>query len=201
MELGKKIIKYLKRIIKFIKRNPIIKDFVLFCLVTIGFHQLYWNTNMNAWLFGPYTEEVFRFFTLIAFKGTEFLSNIFFTSPFDAVDSSIKFYTLNALQEKEYYCIMQVVADCSGIKQIFQVLMIMLVLPNKLWKRMIYFLCSIFVVLFFNIIRIVSLTSVLLNHPQSYECVHDWIGRPFHYIIIGLIWIIFLHFFARPKKR
>ncbi len=201
MELGKRIIQYLKRIIKFIKRNPIIKDFALFCLVTGLFHLLYWNTNMNAWLFGPYTEEVFRFFTLIAFKGTAFLSSIFFTSPFDAVDSSIKFYTLNALQEKEYYCIMQVVADCSGIKQIFQVFMIMLVLPNKLWKRMIYFLCSIFVVLFFNIIRIVSLTAVLLNHPQSYECVHDWIGRPFHYIIIGLIWIIFLQFFARPKKR
>lgn len=194
MELG-------KRISKVLERHPIIKDFFLFCLVTILFHRLYWHTNMNTWLFGPYTEEVFSFFTLIAFKGTEFLSNIFFTSPFDAIDSSIKFYTINALQEKEYYCIMQVVADCSGIKQIFQVFMLMLVLPSKFWKRMIYFLFSIFVVLFFNIIRIVSLTSVLLNHPQSYELVHDWLGRPFHYVIILGIWIIWLQFFARPKKR
>ena len=147
MELG-------KRISKVLERHPIIKDFFLFCLVTILFHRLYWHTNMNTWLFGPYTEEVFSFFTLIAFKGTEFLSNIFFTSPFDAVDSSIKFYTLNALQQKEYYCIMQVVADCSGIKQIFQVFLysrdVNAHISNITNSRSNHFYCSYLIVKIFS---------------------------------------------------
>ena len=156
---------------------------------------------MSTWLFGNYTNQVFDFFTLIAYKGVEFLSNIFFTSPFDAIDSSIKFYKLNILQEKEYYCVMQIVESCSGIKQILQLFMIMLVLPNKFWKRMVYFLGGSIIVLFFNIIRIFSLTAVLLKFPDSYRFIHDWIGRPFHYIIIFILWVIWLQFFARPKKH
>lgn len=194
MELG-------KRISQELKNNHLIKDFLLFTIVTIGFHFLYWNTNMNNWLFGCYTSEVFDFFTHIAYKGTAFLSNIFFTTPFDAVDSSIKFYTINAAQEKEYFCIMQIVHDCSRIKQLLQLFMIMLVVPNKFWKRMIYFLCASVVILLFNIIRIFELTVVSLNYPDNFRFIHDWIGRPYHYIIIFVIWVIWLQFFARPKKH
>lgn len=194
MELG-------KRIIKELKNNPALKDFFLFAFVTIVFHFLYWNTNMDNWLFGCYTSEVYDFFTNIAYKGTVFLSNIFFTTPFDAIDSSIKFYTINAAQEKEYFCIMQIVDSCSAVKQLLQFFMIMLVVPNKFSKRMIYFLIGSVVVLFFNIIRTFSLTAVLLNFPDNFQFIHLWVGRPFHYIIIFFLWVTWIQFFARPKKR
>ena len=48
----------------------IIKDGLIFGIVTIIFHFLYWNTNMNSWLFGPFTTEIFDFFTRLAYNGT-----------------------------------------------------------------------------------------------------------------------------------
>jgi len=194
MELG-------KRISQKIINNSELKDLFLFALVTIVFHFLYWGTDMNTWLFWPFNNEVYSFFTSLTYKGTVFLSNIFFTTSFDAVDSSIKFYNTTDSGAKEFFSTMEIVKDCSGVKQILQLFMIMLVVPNKFWKRMIYFLCASIVVLLFNIIRTFGLTVVSLNYPENYQFIHDWIGRPYHYIIIFIIWVIWLQFFARPKKH
>lgn len=178
-----------------------LRDFLLFVSVTIGFHFLYWNTNMNQWLFGIYSKDVFDFFTRIAFKGTAILSDLFIGKDFDKEGLSLSFYDINSLGTKDYICKMKIVEDCSGIKQIFQVLLIMLVAPNKLWKRLLYFLISIPVVIFFNIVRISSLTAILVYYPNHYTFIHDWIGRPFHYVIIFFIWIIWMEFFARDKEK
>lgn len=194
MELG-------KRISQELKNNPELKDLFLFALVTIVFHFLYWGTDMNTWLFWPFNNEVYGFFTSLTYKGTVFLSSIFFTTPFDAVDSSIKFYNITASGAKEFFSTMEIVKDCSGVKQLLQLFMIMLIVPNKFWKRMIYFLCASVFVLLFNIIRTFGLTVVSLNYPENYQFIHDWIGRPYHYIIIFIIWVIWLQFFARPKKH
>ncbi|MDD2529948.1 MAG: exosortase/archaeosortase family protein [Bacteroidales bacterium] len=153
---------------------------------------------MNTWLFGAFTKDIFDFFTKIAFNGVVFLSSIFFDTDFEAIQSSLRFYNSS---DNAIICTMKVVNSCSGIKQILQLFMIILVLPNKFWKRMIYFLCTSLIVIFFNIIRIFGLTGVLLYHPDKYQFIHDWIGRPFHYIIIFLIWLIWIEFFAYKKKK
>lgn len=182
----------------YLKKNRAIKDLLLFVLVTILFHFLYWETKMNTWLFGAFTKDIFDFFTKIAFNGVVFLSSIFFDTDFEAIQSSLRFYNSS---DNAIICTMKVVNSCSGIKQILQLFMIILVLPNKFWKRMIYFLCTSLIVIFFNIIRIFGLTGVLLYHPDKYQFIHDWIGRPFHYIIIFLIWLIWIEFFAYKKKK
>ncbi|MDD4702927.1 MAG: exosortase/archaeosortase family protein [Bacteroidales bacterium] len=182
----------------YLKKNRAIKDLLLFVLVTILFHFLYWEKKMNTWLFGAFTKDIFDFFTKIAFNGVVFLSSIFFDTDFEAIQSSLRFYNSS---DNAIICTMKVVNSCSGIKQILQLFMIILVLPNKFWKRMIYFLCTSLIVIFFNIIRIFGLTGVLLYHPDKYQFIHDWIGRPFHYIIIFLIWLIWIEFFAYKKKK
>jgi hypothetical protein len=150
----------------YFKKNRAIKDFLLFALVTVLFHFLYWRTNMNTWIFGAFTQEVYDFFTKIAFNGVVFLSRIFLDTDFEAVQSSLRFYNDS---DNSTICTMMVVNSCSGIKQIFQLLMIILILPNKLWKRMIYFLFSSVVVIISNIVRIFGLTAVLLYYPNSFS--------------------------------
>ena len=186
-----------KRIKQFIKNNPIVKDFLLFAVVTILFHFLYWETNMNLWLFGSWTKDIYDFFTLIALKGTALLSEFFFATDFEVASSCLRFFDSN----NTTICTMEVVDSCSGIKQLLQLFMIMLIVPNKLWKRMVYFLCASIVVLFFNIVRIFGLTGVLLYHSDKYQFIHDWIGRPFHYVVVFLIWVIWIEFFAYTKKN
>lgn len=182
----------------YFKKNRALKDFLLFALVTVLFHFLYWRTNMNTWIFGVFTQEVYNFFTKIAFSGVVFLSRIFLDTDFEAVQSSLRFYNDS---DNSTICTMMVVNSCSGIKQIFQLLMIILILPNKLWKRMIYFLFSSVVVIISNIVRIFGLTVVLLYYPNSFTPIHDWIGRPFYYVVIFFIWFIWIEFFAYPKKK
>lgn len=182
---------------QFIKDNPVVKDFILFALVTILFHFIYWETKMNTWLFGVFTKDIYDYFTLIALKGTAFLSKLFYTENFQVVSSSLRFFNLS---DNSTICIMEVNNACSGIKQILQLLMIVLFLSGKLWKRVIYFLCSSIVVIIFNIIRIFGLTGVLLYYPNNYQFIHDWIGRPFHYVIIFLIWVVWIEFFAYQKR-
>lgn len=182
----------------YFKKNRVIKDFLLFAFVTILFHFLYWECKMNLWIFGPYTQEIYDFFTKIAFNGVVFLSRMFFDTDFEVIQSSLRFFNPN---DNSTICTMEITNSCSGIKQIFQLLMIILILPNKLWKRIIYFLVSSLVVLIANIIRIFGLTGALLYYPDKYQPIHDWVGRPFYYIVIFLIWLIWIEFFAYPKKK
>ena len=79
----------IKIVSQYFKKNRAIKDLVLFALVTVLFHFLYWGTSMNTWIFGLFTKEIFDFFTKIAFNGVVFLSRIFLDTDFEAVQSSL----------------------------------------------------------------------------------------------------------------
>ena len=59
------------------KNKRLVKDFLLFSAATVAFHFLYWNTDMNKWLFGPFTNSIFNLFTSIAYdsKNTELPDN------------------------------------------------------------------------------------------------------------------------------
>ena len=64
----------LRRFWKNEKNRMILKDAFLFGVSTLVFHFLYWHTNMNQWLFGPFTTEVFDFFTDITNKAVDAVS-------------------------------------------------------------------------------------------------------------------------------
>src|SRR5574344_1913703 len=130
-------------------RSAPLRDFILFAGVTVVFHFLYWHTQMNQWVFYPFTHSVYSFFTSIAYKGDVFLCNAFCSSPLWAQDSWLRFCTVNGAIHTMY-----VVADCSGVKQLLQLAMIMLVVHGRLWHKGIYFLCGCVVILLGNILRI-----------------------------------------------
>lgn len=176
-----------------------LKYFLIFIFITIGFHFLYWETNMDAWLFGPFTSDVYKVFSVLAYKGTELFSKIIISFDFDSIDNSLWFYRIDKQGDKEYFAIMNVLSSCSGFKQILQLFALMIFLPISLFKRMIYFLVSIPIILFFNIIRISSLTWVLVYYPNNFQFFHDNIGRGFHYLIIFLLWFGWIRRFSNKR--
>lgn len=189
----------LRRFWKNEKNRMILKDAFLFGVSTLVFHFLYWHTNMNQWLFGPFTTEVFDFFTDITYKCSRFLMLHFSDSQFDSLDTSFLFYRLNDLGVKEYYARMDVIHDCSGIKQLMQFLLVMLLCPNKLYKRLLYFVCGSIVLIMANIYRIYYLTDLFSREPENFQYVHDWVTRPLMYVVLFALWVIWIEFFARPK--
>lgn len=172
----------------------IIKDGLIFGIVTIIFHFLYWNTNMNSWLFGPFTTEIFDFFTLLAYNGTHILLSLFSSYPFVAEEMSFNFYN-----DLGTYASMTIIHDCSAIKQCMQFLLVMIFCPNKWYKKLLYFLIGSIIILLCNILRCYLLSEVLAS-GGDFQYVHDWIARPLMYVVIFALWFVWIEFFARKKK-
>lgn len=178
-----------------------LRDILLFCIATVAFHFLYWNTDMDKWLFGSATEAVFDWFTLMAYKGSGFLLSHFSNLTFDCQDTVFAFYTLNAANEKSYFATMEIVHDCSAIKQLMQFLLVMLLCSGRLWKRAVYWLCGCVVLIGANIVRIYLITMLFACRPSSFQVFHDWVARPAMYVVIFLLWLLWVEKFAYRKSK
>ncbi|MDR0789743.1 MAG: exosortase/archaeosortase family protein [Bacteroidales bacterium] len=176
-----------------------LKDIALFMLATIIFHFLYWNTNMDSWLFGSFTNDVYDFFTNIAFNVSKWVMGWLFSTDFVTHSRTFFFYHLDVNGIKQFFESMSIVPDCSGVKQMMQVFIFMIFVPGKVWKRLIYWLCCCLIIIALNAIRIIGLTGVLIWHYGWFQLVHDWIGRPFMYVFIFMMWVLWIEKFGRRK--
>jgi exosortase/archaeosortase family protein len=201
MKLIDNIKKELKDIWSKESNRKLIKDVLLFGGATIVFHFLYWHTNMNSWIFGPFTKQIYAFFTMISFKGSLPLCQAFIDKPFDVVDTSYYFYTINHLGIKIYNSSMAIVADCSGIKQLLQYLLIIVLCSGKWWGKTLWYVMGCVVIELFNILRIFLLTWLYADHPDMFQSIHDWIARPLMYVVIFSLWAIWITYFAHKKDK
>jgi exosortase/archaeosortase family protein len=92
--------------------------------------------------------------------------------------------------------------SCSGLKQFYQVLVLFLLFPGP-WRHKLWFIPLGFVVMFItNVFRIIALSVILLWQPQHWDFSHDWILRPFFYVVLFTLWVWWVEKFSRnPKKR
>lgn len=83
-----------------------------------------------------------------------------------------------------------VIWGCSGLKQSFIFLCIMLfsrgAIKHKLW----YSSLGLFVVYLVNLSRIVLLTMLVYNYSEYFELVHDYMFKYFFYFVIFMIWVL-----------
>lgn len=80
--------------------------------------------------------------------------------------------------------------SCSGVKQFYQILVLFLLFPGPWLKKLWYIPLSLVIMYGVNVFRILVLSFVLMNWPQHWDFSHDWILRPFFYVVIFILWII-----------
>ncbi|MBN2173598.1 MAG: exosortase/archaeosortase family protein [Bacteroidales bacterium] len=99
--------------------------------------------------------------------------------------------------------IVYVNSSCSGLKQFYQWVFLMLLFPGP-WKHKAWFIpLGIVIIHIVNIFRIVGMTYVTINLPHQWDYIHDWIMRPFFYIVMFLLWVWWnekFHLKARKVK-
>lgn len=183
------------------KNRNLLKDFLMLVVASVAFHFLYWNTDMNSWLFGPFTDDVFDFFTLIAYEGSKILMTAFSNLDFVCDNSSFYFMQPNEQGQLQCYAIMQVVHDCSAIKQIMQFLLLIVLCSGKWWKKAVYFIGASLVIVLSNIVRIYFLTDLFGHDPSQFQYYHDWVARPIMYVVIFALWAVWIQFFAYSKPK
>jgi len=91
--------------------------------------------------------------------------------------------------------------SCSAVKWFAHFLVLMLIFPGP-WKHKAWFIpAGIAITHLVNVIRIVGLTVVLVNRPESFEWFHDYVFRPFFYLVLFLLWVGWVEYFYLPSKK
>lgn len=95
----------------------------------------------------------------------------------------------------------EIVEGCSGMKQMYQVFFLFILFPGP-WKHKIWFIPITFIVMFLtNVFRIIALSLILIHYPNLWDFSHTWILRPFFYVIIFGLWVIWIDFFVTPPEQ
>jgi exosortase/archaeosortase family protein len=93
-----------------------------------------------------------------------------------------------------------VVESCSGLKQFYQILVLFVLFPGP-WKHKLWFIpMSILIMHLVNILRIVILSVMTVWKPEYWAFTHEWILRPFFYVVIFALWVWWVEKFSRRKS-
>ena len=95
----------------------------------------------------------------------------------------------------------QVVESCSGVKQIMQFALLMLVFPGP-WKHKLWFIpLGMVIVHLTNILRLAILVVVAKYSPYDIEHIHDTYVRIMFYVVIFILWLVWVEKIADKKTE
>jgi exosortase family protein XrtF len=78
---------------------------------------------------------------------------------------------------------------CTGVKQLYIFLLIMILYPGP-WKKKSWYIPMGCVILFlYNIVRISAILSLTYQHPERFEFLHEGLFRYIYYGLIFLLWV------------
>ena len=74
-------------------------------------------------------------------------------------------------------------SSCSGLKQFYQWFFLMTLFPGP-WKHKAWFIpMGLVVIHLVNVFRIIAMVFVTVNLAGHWDFIHDWILRPFFYVV------------------
>ena len=184
MEKAKKSLN--NKIKQFIKKHQLesLKDVALFIIITLVIHYL-WRYWANQLHYVPINE--FMLDAQIWMANGVFRQSIWFVQYILGIELSIVQESNSMYFTNESY--MYINRSCSGLKQIMQFVILMMVFPGP-WRRKLWFIpLGVFIVHLTNLFRIIGLSVVLENIPDYWKFSHDYIFRPFFYVVIFFLWV------------
>lgn len=187
-----KITAQLKAVIKKYKLE-VLKDVFLFIVITLVIHFA-WRYWANSLSYAPIKEVIDGlqdWLASIVFKqSTWFIANIMGT-PITLIEKTMYF-------ANQGY--MQINHSCSGLKQILQFVLLMMVFPG-LWKRKLWFIpLGIMLIHLTNLFRVIGLSWVIIRFPDYWDFSHDNIFRPFFYVVIFTMWVWWVEKAGRKRQ-
>lgn len=174
------------KIKQFIDKNRLqpLVDILLFAIIIYFFHWLWWSGGLKHFL------EEFAFFS----ETEQFLAHQVFL-PSAWIVEHILHIPIKTMDNTLYFNnngFVAVEGSCSGLKQFYQWTMLMILFPGP-WKKKLWFIpLGLLVIHIDNILRIVILSVVVIHWPQHWGFIHLWILRPFYYVVMFLLWVIWV---------
>ncbi len=205
---------YMKEIIKNLKvfeeKNNLkpLREVAIFMLITIVVHYLYrfWAYKHDHRIFGVQiiTPDVFDFFSDILYYNSRWVNEHLLNLKFIAQGREMYFTNPNFPAEpNQFLGWIGVNAGCSGLKQFLQFAILMILYPGT-WKHKLWFIPSgILIIHITNIFRITGLSVILVkwSNQQYFTFSHDWLFRPFFYVVIFSMWVFWVEVIKKRTQK
>jgi exosortase/archaeosortase family protein len=178
------------------------KDVAIFMIILLFFHFLFriFSSDISAT----------RFFN----DSSDWLSERVFTASrwiLDKLNVNVTAFDQlnigNSVRKRVFYYAenngyVSVNHSCSGLKQFYQWVVLMLLYPGP-WKHKAWFIpMGLVIIHIINLLRIVGMTYVTINLPQQWDFIHDYVMRPFFYVVMFALWVWWNEkFYHRPKPK
>ncbi len=176
------------------KRYAHLFDTLLFIIITLAIHYLY-----RFWMLS-YDFRIFGFQVITPGLEIWFAHSIFITSSW-IVDTFIPVKLLNNTFYFFNQCSITINTSCSGVKQILQFAVLMLLFPGP-WKHKSWYIpLGILAVYITNVMRIVGLCIVMDNWPSQWHFAHNYPFRVIFYVVIFILWAIWNDHFNHPRLK
>ena len=178
--------------------------FMIILLVVHFLYRLLARNNFQVLGLQIIPPELFDFAANILFKNSLWINKHILGLHFTTNGNN--FYFLNSkypIESNAYIGWLGVGQSCSSLKQSIQFISLMLLYPGP-WKHKLWFIPSgIIIIHIVNIFRIVSLSVLLvtINSQQIFTFSHDWILRPFFYVVIFFMWVYWVEKIVKKKKE
>ncbi len=175
-------------------------DVALFMGILLFFHFLY-----RAVIHNPEIAQLVNG-TRVWLAHEVFLASEWFLHTFNVKVTTFEEFTIderiwkNLIYYPEGNGYVAVNPSCSGMKQFYQWIILMLLYPGP-WKHKLWFIpMGLVIIHIVNIGRIVGMTFVTINLPQYWDFIHDWMMRPFFYVVMFMLWAWWNDKFRHAKQ-
>lgn len=177
--------KFIEDTDKFIKKYKlhVLRDVIIFAVITLTIHfsYRYWANKTH---YRPIQKEMnfaHEEMAWIVFDQSTWIIDHVLRIPINADANRVIHFAGNG-----FIAINQ---SCSGLKPILQFILLMLIFPGP-WKHKAWFIpMGIVIVHFTNLFRISGLAVVTVTIPEYWQFSHDYLFRPFFYVVIFLLWV------------
>jgi len=177
------------------------KDVTLFVLILLFFHFVYraFAVNISALNF---IRTSSNWLALQVYRESCFVVNLF-TSKVTFFD---QLHIQDSLRHNVFYYALNngyvaVNSSCSGLKQFYQWFFLMTLFPGP-WKHKLWFIpMGIIVTHLVNVFRIVSMVFVTVYISEYWSFIHDWVLRPFFYVVMFMLWVWWNEKYHLPYRK
>ena len=167
------------------KRLQPLRDVAIFGILIVGFHFLFrfWAYQLHYWPVHDFINTVYEPLTQLLYDNSvwalKHLTSYDFT--YLLYKREIWYMPGNGYVAVHY--------GCSGLKQFLQWIVLMTFFPGP-WKKKLWFIpLGLVVIHLVNIFRITGLSVVVIYWPQDWKFIHDYIYRPFFYVVMFAMWV------------
>lgn len=162
---------------------------IVYCLAVIFAAHLLWKWVVDGNLYGQQIAIFGKDCTPFFYQISQWTAKVIysFASLFPGAEDLHLNDTNFFFTEKKIT--LSIIWGCTGIKQFYVFLLVILLYPGPWKKKLWYIPVGILILWAYNIARITAIIFLTRNHPEWFDFLHEGLFRYLYYGLIFFLWV------------